>query len=102
MLDIADVATPRAARLLFQLPRDCRVFTAISPANQWGWSEVLTNKMTYLLELLVWMKTKDAQKKLPQHKPTPFVPEFMGGDVAKDSEAHEVEDIKAILAKPRV
>ena len=101
MLDIAQVDAPRAARLLFQLPRDCRVFTAISPANQWGWGEILTNKMTYLLEVLVWMKTKDAQRKAPQHKPKPFVPEFMGGEIGKDAEAHTTDDIKNILAMPR-
>ena len=57
--------------------------------------------MAYLLELLVWMKTKDAQRKAPQHKPKPFVPEFMGGDVAKDVEAHETADIRDILAMRR-
>lgn len=88
--------------MLFQLPTNCRVFSAVKPANEWGWGEILTNKMVYLLELLVWMKTKDAQRKAPQHKPKPFVPEFMGGQVAKEAEAHTVDEVKDILSMPRV
>lgn len=57
--------------------------------------------MTYLLELLVWMNTKDARRKLPQNKPKPFVPEFMGGQVAKEAEAHTVDEVKDILNMPR-
>lgn len=78
------------------------------PAVQWGWSEILANKMVYYLETLVWQKTKDAQKKLPQHKPRPFVPDFMGGmksdpaDMSKGVEAHTTDEIGNILAMPRV
>lgn len=92
---------PRAARLMFQLPRSCRTFTVIHPALQWGWSEILTNKMVYLLDVLVWQNTRDSHKKFPRNKPKPFVPDFMGGDISKDTEAHTVDEVRDILAKPR-
>lgn len=97
----------RAARLLFQLPRDCRVYAKVAPASQWGWDQILANKTNYLLELLVWAKTKDAQKKVPVNKPKPFIPDFLEqppseGDANKDIEVHTTDDIREILAKPRV
>ena len=74
---------------------------------QWGWGEILANKMAYLLEVLVWQKSKDAQKKAPQHKPKPFVPEFMGitpegSEISRDSEIHDTDGIRDILSRPRV
>ena len=74
----------------------------LQPAVQWGWSEILQNKMVYLLEVLVWQKSKDATKKFPQNKPKPFVPDFMQEHIDKDTEAHSTEDIRDILNKPRV
>ena len=75
----------------------------MQPASQWGWNEVLLNKTNYLLDMLVWMKTKDAQKKQPQHKPKPFIPDFMpGGQVAKESQAMDIDELKAILSAARV
>lgn len=101
-LDIADVLPPRAARLMFQLPRECRVFAKIAPASQWGWNEIMLNKLTYLAELLVWMKTKDATKKSPRNKPKPFVPDFMDqGKATKETDARSVDEIRDILARPR-
>jgi len=52
------------------------------------------------------MKTKDAQKKLPRHRPKPFIPDFMPrqsapGEINKGVEKHDVDDIKAILARKR-
>lgn len=89
--------------MLFQLPRACRTFTVVNPAAQWGWNEVFLNKMAYYLEMLVWTKTKDAQKKIPQERPKPFIPDFMGGpsEVNKDVEVHTSDDIKSILSMPR-
>jgi len=106
-LDIAQVKSERAARLLFQLPHKSRVYTAISPANTWGWEEVLANKTAHLLELLVWMKTKDAQKRSPRNKPRPFVPEFMKkktkpSPINNGSIAAYSEEINDILSRPRV
>lgn len=87
---------------MFQLPRECRVFAKVAPAAQWGWDQILANKTNYLLEMLVWMKTKDAQKKQPQNRPQPFVPEFLQGETLDaDTEAHTTEEITEILAQPR-
>ena len=79
----------------------------MQPALQWGWSEVLANKMVYLLETLVWMKTKDAAKKPPRNQPVLFRPEFMPqqspeGEISKGAEVHTTDEIDAILAKRRV
>lgn len=52
------------------------------------------------------MKTKDAQKKFPQHKPEPFVPEFMQLDqpdaIDAGRETHTTDEIDAILSKRRI
>lgn len=63
--------------------------------------------MVYLLNVIAWQSTKDAQKKHPLNAPKPFVPEFMRDlqleqQMNKDIEAHDVDDIKLILAKKRV
>lgn len=100
----------RAARLLFQLPNSCRVYTKIKPASQWGWSEVLANRTNYLLEILAWQnatphkKSKQAAHKA--NKPKPFVPDFMKQDVSQEginegSEALTVDDVDSILNMPR-
>lgn len=96
----------KAARLLFQLPRGSRVFVALEPSNQWGWTEILLNKIAFLLEVLVWQKSKDAQRKSPQHRPKQFVPEFMKqpeqkSALAKGLVADDVDNIKALLKRPR-
>lgn len=96
----------RAARLLFQLPTNCKTFVAIEPANQWGWQEILLNKIAYLLEVLVWQKSKDAQKKAPHHKPKLWLPDFMKkaqqkSEISKGAVSADVDTIKEILAKPR-
>ena len=79
---------------------------ALQPANQWGWSEVLLNKLNYLTEVLAWQNTKDAQKRNPSKAPKPFVPDFMKNmeetrKINRDSVAQDVDSIKALLAKPR-
>jgi len=105
-LDVAILDPAKAARLLFQLPRECRTYAKLAPASQWGWSEIMANKMVYLLETLVWMKTKDATKKPPQNRPKPFIPDFMAQpktetDPNEAIEAHTTDDIKDILSRPR-
>lgn len=96
--------------MLFQLPRNCRVFSAIEPANQWGWSEVFANKSAYLLELLLWQAGTPSKKaeraKHKAAKPKPFVPDFMKKDKADsplndDVPVQTVDDIKSWLAVPR-
>ena len=64
------------------------------------------NKANYLLEVLAWQNTKDAQKRAPRKEPKPFVPEFMVNleetrAINRDSVAQPVENIKAILERPR-
>ena len=101
----------RAARLLFQLPRACRVFTKLEPSNQWGWDEVFANKTNYLLELLLWQNGSPSKKgelaKHKRNKPKPFIPPFMKGlvepsEISKGIEVHTTDDIRAILDKKRV
>lgn len=63
--------------------------------------------MVWLLETLVWQKTKDATKKIPQHKPKLFTPDFMPnqsppGEISKGAEVHTTDDIRAILDRARV
>jgi len=79
----------------------------LQPANTWGWQEVLQNQMVYLLNVIAWQSTKDAARKIPINAPKPFIPEFMRSlqteqQINKDIEAHDVDDIKSILAKKRV
>jgi len=100
------VSSARAARLLFQLPQQSRIFKRLQPANQWGWNEVLLNNIGYLLNILAWQNTKDAAKKVPQKAPKQFVPEFMRDmekerAINKDIAVHDIDDIKKMLAKPR-
>ena len=96
----------RAARLLFQLPRDCRVYTKIDPAVQWGWQEAFLNKTNHLLELLLWQNAtpskKGAQAGHKRKQPKPFVPDFMKAKepkkgVAKGLVSGTIEDIEKIL-----
>lgn len=103
-LDVAYVKPARAARLLFQLPRTCRVFLSIEPANQWGWSEVLLNKIEYALQVLAWQNTNEGVKKVKQtEKPVLFRPDFIKDKaVDSDIERHDTDSIKELLAKPRV
>lgn len=98
----------KAARLLLQLPQNCRVFCAINPAAQWGWPETLANKTNYLLEILAWQNSFNPKKK-QEHaakKPKIFDPFSMVDKEKqkqqnKDNEVHTVDDIKTILSLPR-
>lgn len=110
-MDIAQIDRRRAARLLFQLPRECRVYTAINPAAQWGWNETFANRMNYLLEIIIWQNATPQKKgQMAQHKqrkPKLFMPDFMKRQAAqqsgkgKDTPAMTVDDVKSILALPR-
>lgn len=92
------------------LPRECRVFAAINPAAQWGWSEMFLNKVTYLLELKLWQDTPVKKSERAAHnrkKPKPFVPDFMQrpldpeNEINKGVEQMSVDDVKSWLAVPR-
>jgi hypothetical protein len=108
-LDVAQIDRKRAARLLFQLPRECRLFAKLSPSTQWGWAEVFANKTNYLLELLLWQNSFDPKKKQEHRlkRPTPFVPDFMKPSrdeipINKGIETHELNDVGSLLNLPRV
>jgi hypothetical protein len=80
--------------------------TAIQPAHNWTWNEVLLNKIAFFAEVLTWQNTKDGQKKRPQNPPKTFVPDFMINvdethALNRDSVAQDVDSIKEILARPR-
>lgn len=88
---------------MFQLPRDCRLFMKLQPAVQWGWNEVLQNKISYLLELLLWQNSPRKKGKRNPPKPKPWQPDFMKtpSEISKEAEVHTVDEIKDILARPR-
>lgn len=105
-LDISQVPRQRAARLLFQLPQNCRTFCKIEPANQWGWNEILLNKATYALDILAWQNTQDATKKPPRNVPKPFMPDFMRNvdktrAINKDTVLMDVDEMREFLSRPR-
>ena len=96
----------RAARLLFQLPTESRLVRIIHPTNNWDWTHILLNRIGYWVEVLAWQKTKDGQKKTPRNAPKLFTPPFMRSEgereaMNSENETHTVDDIKAILEKPR-
>lgn len=64
--------------------------------------------MVFLLETLIWQKAFDPKKKAAHMaaKPKLYVPEFMKqkntkDGIAKDTVALPVDEVKAILARPR-
>lgn len=86
------------------------MFTALDPSLQWGWSEILTNKITYLLEILAWQNsTPDTKGKMAAHKrrqPKPFVPDFMKpktepSEISKEADTMTVDDVKSWLSVER-
>lgn len=91
---------------MFQLPTGSRLMRQLEPANNWDWSEMLLNKVTYLLEVLAWQNTKDAQKGRKSTAPKLYTPPFMkkaaqARGLNPDQAVHTVDQIKDILARPR-
>lgn len=94
----------RGARLAAQLPAQSRVALKVSPSNQWDWQEVLLNHIWHELRVLQWQKTEDATKRNPKDYPEIFVPDFLEElkpKKEKEAEAHDLDEIKAILSRPR-
>ena len=63
--------------------------------------------MVYLLNVIAWQSTKDAQKKVPSKAPKPFVPDFMRDlqkeqEINKDVVALDIDEVKNLLDMPRV
>lgn len=83
------------------------MYSKLRPESQWGWQEIFLNRIMFHLDTLTWMKTKDAQKRVPLYRPKLFVPDFMPqqsapGEISKGAEAHTTDDIRAILGRKRV
>lgn len=84
------------------------MFTAIEPANQWGWSENFLNRIGFLLETIIWQNSYDPKKKAQHNanKPKPYIPPFLKkktepSGISKEAEVHTTDDIKNILSMPR-
>lgn len=95
----------RAARLAFQLPEKSRLKRKLSPSNEWGWQESLLNKIDHKLDILAWQNTEDARKKNPANFPKLWLPDFMPRPQEpkknKETEAMDIDDLKAFLKRPR-
>lgn len=95
----------RAARLLSQLPEDSRVAKKIHPENEWGWKEVLLNRVVHELKVLQWQKTEDATKRNPSNYPELWLPDFIKDatpEQENDVAVHDIDEIKDILSRPRI
>lgn len=94
----------RGARLASQLPPNSRIGLKLHEDNAWGWKEVLLNHIWYELRVLVWQKTEDATKRHPKEYPELWLPDFMEKykpKKEKETEAHDLDEIKDILSRPR-
>lgn len=104
----------RAARLLWQLPKESRFLNAIDPMAAWDWSDLFLMQMNQSLRQLVWSKTKDAQ--VPKNAPELVAPQFILNaireaekkkDQAKtrqltpDARIMTIDELDAYLKKPR-
>lgn len=64
----------------------------------------MLNHIWHELKVLQWQKTEDATKRHPKDYPELFLPEFMEKFRPKketETEAHDLDEIKAILSRPR-
>lgn len=76
----------------------------ISPANEWGWQEILLNKISFYLQVLAWQNTEDAHKKTPTNAPELWWPDFIPKPEKKhnpEEAAMDIDELKAFLSKPR-
>lgn len=92
-----DYPIAHAAALASQLPSTSRVAKALNPDNEWDDATYLLSAIEYDLRVLIWQKTKDAQKNRNKPKPneTPH-------DLAKKrqrSEGFDREFIDNVLGK---
>lgn len=58
-----------AAALMSQLPATSRVARALDPAAEWDDATYLLSAIEYDLRVLIWQKTKDAQRNRNRPKP---------------------------------
>jgi hypothetical protein len=67
----------RAARLAFQMPKESRYVSKLDPSIQWSWQDSYLMFMSYSLRQLVWVKSKDSQRKPPRNAPELMGPQFI-------------------------
>ena len=105
-LDIATVPASRAARLMFQLPRKSRLFRKLYPEGQYDEMDMVAIAQMNSLSFLAWTKTKAAAKKGAK-PPKPYLPPAIekaqkkANLAKKDVKVMSVDDVKALLARPR-
>lgn len=87
-----------AAGLASMLPANSRTFRAIEPSLAWGEQERLLASVVYLLEVMVWQKTKDGHKN--RNKPKPPQPPGKYKVTTKDT-AMTQEDYDNFASRPR-
>lgn len=101
---MAEVDFSRAARLASQLPLGSRVGKKVHKENEWGWTEMLLNRIWHQLQVISWQQTEDAASRHPKNYPELWLPEFMESlkpKHEKELESHDLDDIKSILSRPR-
>lgn len=85
-----------AADLAVMLPRGSRTFTAIDPEYAWEQSHYLLANIANSLAILVWAKTKDAER--GRNKPKMITPPKK---TERDKPTFTVDEYKELLSKPR-
>lgn len=64
-----DFSHSHAASLMLQLPSSSRVSRKLNPDNEWDDATYLLSAIEYDLRILIWQKTKDAQRNRNRPKP---------------------------------
>ena len=89
-----------AACLAAQLPRESRCFRADDPAAAWGDSEYLLAAIEHGVRMLLWSKTKDAER--GRNAPKALQTPADRARVAKKLESTDVERVTDVLVKAGV
>ena len=106
-LDIYTAPRDKSARLLFQLPKDCRTYVKIEPSNQWSWDSEMLRHIMLWTHTLVWQKAAPSKKgevnRWKKSQPELFYPPFMEkpDSKPKDQVTMDIDDLKDMLTKPR-
>ena len=91
-----------AADLAACLPPDGAVAKAINPDWRWGLQEHLLATIADTLRWLQWSKTADGAKNRKRPKPIPLPGVDQGKGRMKDAVSVDVDELKRLLALPRV
>lgn len=98
---MATVKADRGGRLICQLPKDCRICNAINPASEWTYDRLYLAQAVDALNIMVWQNNG----KKHAAKPESVIPQFIQKEAAKgkhkDTAVMDIDDIKALLSKPR-